>query len=398
MSPRAEAASSPRDRAVLWLVSGGRSGRLDPGLEWREVDETCRSLGLGPWLVHALPAADPGAAIPAAFRASCQTQAQVNTVLQALRQAELRRIHDAMTAAGAPFVLLKGIALALFVYDTPVQRRMSDIDIWVRGGDLPRAAAALQSAGFRPLPRNPSGWLAASGKVQVELHDRIRHELADEAAARPAEERMWAGIVTRRWSERDWLVLHPTDFLHHVARHLSLQHGFVAQLAHLVDVDVLARRFPAEIDYARLLSPQAIGASEARALRLVLTITKRLLGTPVPDDVVPLPASPTEPEMLALTLLLHSRRTPLVTRSNAVLASRSGADALARMRALIGGVFEKPPQHQVPERASFVDRLLDRVRHHRRQYSLKDLRLTELRTTRETLMARERLLELLDAD
>jgi len=68
------------------------------------------------------------------------------TTLQLAHVSELLRLFQ---QAGLPLILLKGIALLERVYPAAEQRPMQDIDVLVRRADFERAAALLQTHGYR---------------------------------------------------------------------------------------------------------------------------------------------------------------------------------------------------------------------------------------------------------
>ncbi len=61
------------------------------------------------------------------------------------------RLHKIMTEAGIPYVILKGVASAVY-YPDPLLRVMGDVDFLVNECDVPRACEALEKNG---LTRNP---------------------------------------------------------------------------------------------------------------------------------------------------------------------------------------------------------------------------------------------------
>src|SRR5258706_15566606 len=69
--------------------------------------------------------------------------------------ASLDRIERRFEAEHLSMVLLKGAAIAASAYRDSSFRPMSDIDIWVRDDDMPRAASSLLALGFRPAPHLP---------------------------------------------------------------------------------------------------------------------------------------------------------------------------------------------------------------------------------------------------
>lgn len=66
---------------------------------------------------------------------------------------ELRRLTTLLAAEGCPFLLLKGLHLALAYYGSSDRRGFSDLDILVQPGDVERAIALLERDGYRRRSR-----------------------------------------------------------------------------------------------------------------------------------------------------------------------------------------------------------------------------------------------------
>lgn len=92
----------------------------------------------------------------------------------------------ALRAADVTFLLLGGLATSVLGRD----RRVTDIDLFVRERDVPRALAALKRAGFETLVVSPN-WLAKGFKdgVLVDVIFRSTHDitLTDEILERSVE-------------------------------------------------------------------------------------------------------------------------------------------------------------------------------------------------------------------
>jgi hypothetical protein len=78
----------------------------------------------------------------------------------------LRRIVEALDAAGIPYALAGGLAVS--IYTTP--RATEDIDLLVARGDLDRAVSTLQPAGFRPAGRPMP---VAGGRLEIQRLTKI---------------------------------------------------------------------------------------------------------------------------------------------------------------------------------------------------------------------------------
>ncbi len=80
--------------------------------------------------------------------------------------AELRRIVEALDAAGIAYALAGGLAVS--IHTTP--RATEDIDILIARADLDPVARALQPAGFRPAGRPMQ---VAAGRLEIQRLTKI---------------------------------------------------------------------------------------------------------------------------------------------------------------------------------------------------------------------------------
>lgn len=81
----------------------------------------------------------------------CDLAANVRRAANAaLYRATLRLVLDAFD--GLRVIVLKGVPLAQRLFDDPLMRETTDIDLWIAHEDLDRADAALKTLGYNPLP------------------------------------------------------------------------------------------------------------------------------------------------------------------------------------------------------------------------------------------------------
>ena len=80
--------------------------------------------------------------------------------------AELRRIVEALDAAGIPYALAGGLAVS--IYTTP--RATEDIDLLITRSDLERVVHSLQPAGFRPAGRPMP---VAGGRLEIQRLTKV---------------------------------------------------------------------------------------------------------------------------------------------------------------------------------------------------------------------------------
>ena len=91
-----------------------------------------------------------GLTIPADLRARLRARRTQHAHAAAVRARVVSGVFGAMAHAGAPFLVLKGAALAHLVYGDTRLRPMRDVDLLIRKADAGRALDVLGRCGFRP--------------------------------------------------------------------------------------------------------------------------------------------------------------------------------------------------------------------------------------------------------
>ncbi len=167
----------------------------------------------------------------------------------------LDRIKAAFAQKNIPLTLLKGAALGQTVYDDPVWRVMSDIDLWVQEADVPRAAEALAALGYRMKQEKDERPLAlqrrSKGEVQfvqsgvmwglVELHWSPFPGWWLQRAAVPDDAAVWS----RKEPLPDGLAyqLSAEDTIIQSAIHMAVNHQFdILAARHLLDMALTAQK------------------------------------------------------------------------------------------------------------------------------------------------------------
>lgn len=109
-----------------------------------------------------------------------------------MQQDALREIDAALSGQGIDYVVIKGAANRLLLYDNPAVRACHDLDILVRPGDRLRAARVVVGLGYETVPvRRSVGreLMLTRNDVTVDLHwmllrnGRLRHEFVDDVLA-----------------------------------------------------------------------------------------------------------------------------------------------------------------------------------------------------------------------
>jgi len=119
----------------------------------------------------------------------------------------MRDIDAALNKADIDYVVIKGAANRLTLYENPAIRACHDLDLLVRRDDRVRAASALVEAGFHTEPDANSisrEMMLIRGDINIDLHwallreGRLRHEPIGE-------------MLGRRVRHGDTWMLHPDD-------------------------------------------------------------------------------------------------------------------------------------------------------------------------------------------
>lgn len=215
-----------------------------------------------------------------------------HTLASNLRKFDVvKRVLERFNAAGIPVIVLKGIALAEFVYGKIGARPMADIDLLVKIEDAERAVALLLRDGFREggkpelrpgfdrefrvekelLSPNPASQM-------VEVHWRLTAPLF--ASRFVNYDQVWARATPVEIEQQKTLVLSAEDWLLHQAAHAVYKHRHIG-LLDLMDAHQLVLHFGARLNWDAVLQ---IGA-QCRwlpALAVMLDRAAAILGTPVP--------------------------------------------------------------------------------------------------------------------
>ena len=209
-----------------------------------------------------------------------------------LRLRQTAQAVAALQSAGIEPVLLKGYALAALLYDDPIFRPSTDIDLLVRRSEIDAACSALERIGGRLPSREAAAvQLATSYDLPVMLPSaggkagllELHWDLAprglfsldlDTWRARSSEFTL-EGLTARRFS--------PEDMLLHLALHMR-KHRYVG-LRWLCDVAELVRRHTAALDW-----PYVLSTARTAGLRVLLytslQLAERLLQAPVDAGVL----------------------------------------------------------------------------------------------------------------
>lgn len=208
---------------------------------------------------------------------------------------EVGHIRQALAGIDAPVVLLKGAAYVLSGHPAAAGRMFSDVDILVPQPHLGEVETALMVQGwqFGELDAYDSRyyrqWMhelppLMHGRRQTTLD--VHHTILPPTASTKINAQALFEDLVPVAGQPGLFVLCPEAMLLHSATHLFHEGEFDNGLRDLVDLDVLLRNLGgASMDWQRLLSrAQRLGLDQI--LGLALRCVRRLLGTPLPPELL----------------------------------------------------------------------------------------------------------------
>ena len=276
-------------RSVADLL-GCLSDSREPPDDWNEVVETAVRQDLAPLLFKRLKESDARVRVPADAweRLRLAYFASASRNMQLYR--ELRVVLECLRSAAIPVIVLKGAYLAEAVYGDVALRPMCDVDLMVPSAELPRAQAALLDIGG-----------VLEGTEDVELFSKKRHHLPPVVIRGFSIELHWTIIrptepvrvnVASLWNRAhaattagvEGIALSPEDLLMHACLHLCCDHHLTG-LRSFCDITETIHHYRGEMDWEQVVrSAREWGA--ARYVGLTLQLSRRMLGTGVPDGVL----------------------------------------------------------------------------------------------------------------
>ncbi|HBU69283.1 MAG TPA: hypothetical protein DEE98_02745 [Elusimicrobia bacterium] len=160
---------------------------------------------------------------------------------------ELRRFSELVCGAGMRAVVLKGAALIALEPAYIGTRAMDDIDIFVRGEDMPAVRSIISALGYYPVPGDP--WTLKNGKSGIAFDlcaglwylSRKENEAAFQGSKRFPLNQIGAGLFH----------LPPDEFFIHLAAHCAVHHN-IKEKKWIEDISLLRALWPKETSTAAL--------------------------------------------------------------------------------------------------------------------------------------------------
>ena len=208
---------------------------------------------------------------------------------------ELRHIRTALGAASYPVILLKGASYVAAGLPAAAGRLFGDIDILVPRAAITEAETALTASGWRGVKQDDYDqryyrqWMHEIPPLQHRTRRTtvdVHHTIVPPTGRHAVDARRMIDWAIPAPSAPGFLVLSPPDMILHAAVHLFDDGEWTNGLRDLDDINRLLRHFASRGDFWPMLTTRAVQLGLERPLGYALRHAARLLGTPVPQDLL----------------------------------------------------------------------------------------------------------------
>ena len=283
---------------LMSLLAGGGHAGFDPEA-WSLLFSEARRAGLMARLAATLRLAEMAGARGLPERLHGQAKASLIEAAAFQRDVlrELDHVQQALSGLGVPVLLLKGAAYVRLNLPAARGRIFSDIDIVVAKASLGQAEAALMLGGWltgKLDPYDQRYYREWSHEVPPMTHRRrgTTVDLHHALVMPTCRIRVDSGKMLREAVPVDgsdfWWRLQDEDMVLHAASHLMFNSEFERGLRDLWDIDLLFRDFTSRsASFPERLFERAREVGLGEVIREALRLARRLLGTPVPENLLP---------------------------------------------------------------------------------------------------------------
>ena len=209
-------------------------------------------------------------ALPAFWRENLAGRFRRNLVANLTLRHRLKPVLAGFNASQLDHLLLKGLALAEYLYPSPGMRGMSDVDLLVRKDELLQVNACLEALGYRAVDgdaavalANPEGYLSSLEYHRVDRMPPILHvHWHPVNTSVPAEafapffdvDSLWDRAAIVRLDDVETKILSPEHLLIYLCEHaLRVNHSF-DRLILIYDIVRLLDTFGDLIDWSAVVS------------------------------------------------------------------------------------------------------------------------------------------------
>jgi hypothetical protein len=254
--------------------------------QWEEIVAAAGRHGVVPVLYHTLKPFFAGLDIPAWVREKMQRIYFLSAAQNMRLYRELFMVLAALNNRGIAVILLKGAHLADTVYGNIALRPMVDVDLLARPADLHRIHEILTELGYG----------SPDGKVSYQLHlapyfkeNGLHIDVHFNITWPPVSLRydvasLWRRARTYSSRDIDVMTLCPEDLVLHICWHTCISHGFANGFMALVDMVFIAEHYNENLDWEQVWKRACQWGME-RSIFVMLVLTERLLGLPVPGPI-----------------------------------------------------------------------------------------------------------------
>jgi hypothetical protein len=255
--------------------------------EWEALLVTARRFAVEPVLFHQLKPHYPDPQIPIHLQDRLRSVFYNSAARNMRLFRQLEQILNIFAGEGVSVILLKGAHLASCIYDNLALRPMIDIDLLVKKGDLQRAHQLLIDDGYSTagdslvFSHKHLSTYSKQNAIYLEIHFNV--------AKPPVSDRfnideLWDRAQRIDLQGMEALTLSPEDLLLHLCIHTSIDNGFNNGVIPYFDIAHTADHYKDQLDW-ELLWNRSREWNLDRALYLMLALTEKLVGFPIPQEI-----------------------------------------------------------------------------------------------------------------
>jgi hypothetical protein len=228
-------------------------------------------------------------ALPPEIRAKLLAKLRENTGRNLFLLKSFDQITTALSEQDIPVLLLKGVFLAVSLYDNIGERVMGDMDILVHPQHLTKTVELIEALGYHTRApydldfeiKNhhhlPAFFL--QDLLMLEIHWRLL-QIGENDAERNS---IWQRAVSVKMGGITVYGLAPEDMLTYLCAHIAYHHLYENAIRSLYDIKLLVEKNAGHIDWA-VVAQRGREWGVFKALYLTLRITDELTGCPLPQN------------------------------------------------------------------------------------------------------------------